>query len=279
MPTIDDLIVSIQVEEEQTKKRYERATAEIQNMLAKAKADGRANLSDEEDADCEAAFKTRDKARVDLKGIENKLARALKVKSEEADVELSLLERGKSGDTRSTAARPAYDQVARVGREERTYHAGNSGKGGPFLRDVVRQYLFRDLDAELRLTRHMQEERVERGQYLTRAAGDSSTANYAGLTVPQYLTDMYAPAIANLRPFADICNKHDLPPDGMTVNISRITTPSTVSLQATENTAVAAGGDPGFDDTLLTENVQTAAGQETLSRQALDRGTGGRGRP
>jgi hypothetical protein len=29
-----------------------------------------------------------------------------------------------------------------------------------------------------------------------------------------------------------------------------------------------------IDDTLLTENVQTAAGQQTLSRQALDRGTG-----
>jgi hypothetical protein len=29
-----------------------------------------------------------------------------------------------------------------------------------------------------------------------------------------------------------------------------------------------------IDDTLLTENVQTAAGQQTLSRQAIDRGTG-----
>jgi hypothetical protein len=29
-----------------------------------------------------------------------------------------------------------------------------------------------------------------------------------------------------------------------------------------------------LDDTLLTENIQTAAGQQTLSRQAIDRGTG-----
>jgi HK97 family phage major capsid protein len=273
MTTIDDLIQSIEIEEEQTKKRYSRATAEIETALAKAKAEGRATLTEEEDGEIEAAFRTRDRARTDLVGIDTKLARARKVKSEEAEVELGLMERGHP-DSTTTAPRPAYDRVARVGQEERTYHKGNTGKGGPFLRDIVKQYLFRDMEAEMRLTRHMQEERVERGVYLTRAAGDSATANYSGLVVPQYLVDMYAPAIANLRPFADICNKHDLPPDGMTVNISRITTPSTVALQATENASVAAGSDPGFDDTLLTENVQTAAGQETLSRQAIDRGTG-----
>jgi hypothetical protein len=221
----------------------------------------------------EVAFATRDKSREDLKGIERKLERAMRVKAEEGEVELSLLERAKDGGS-NTATRVGYDKQTRVGAEERTYHPGNCRKGGPFIRDVVRQYLFRDLDAEMRLTRHMKEERIERGAYMTRAVGDSTTSNYAGLVVPQYLTDMYAPAVAALRPFADICNKHDLPPDGMTVNISRITTPSTVSLQSTELSTVAAGADPGFDDTLLTENVQTAAGQETLSRQAIDRGTG-----
>lgn len=158
--------------------------------------------------------------------------------------------------------------MARIGSEERTYHRGNARKGGPFVRDVLMQYLYRDLEAETRLVRHMQEERVERGPYLERAVG---TGAFAGLTVPQYLTDMYAPATAALRPFADVCNKHDLPSSGMTVNISRITTSSGVALQATENTAVL---NVDMDDTLLTENVQTAAGQQTVSRQAIDRGTG-----
>jgi hypothetical protein len=57
----------------------------------------------------------------------------------------------------------------------------------------------------------------------------------------------------------------------MTINISRITTASGVAVQATENTAVQ---NTDMDDTLLTENVQTAAGQQTLSRQAIDRATG-----
>src|SRR5207244_200397 len=60
-----------------------------------------------------------------------------------------------------------------------------------------------------------------------------------------------------------------LPPEGMTVNLGRITTPTSVGLQTTENTTVA---NQDIDDTLLTENVQTAAGYVQVSRQAIDRG-------
>ncbi|WP_328449113.1 hypothetical protein [Amycolatopsis sp. NBC_00438] len=171
-----------------------------------------------------------------------------------------------AGAARSTAS--AYDQVARVGSEPRTYTRESDRKGSLFLRDVARQFLTRDPDAIDRLARHMSEEKVERGQQLQRAAG---TGAFSGLVVPQYLTDMYAPAVANMRPFADICNHHDLPSEGMTVNISRITTASSVALQASENSAVS---ETDMDDTLLTENVQTASGQQTLSRQAIERGTG-----
>jgi ABC-type proline/glycine betaine transport system substrate-binding protein len=103
----------------------------------------------------------------------------------------------------------------------------------------------------------MAEERVERSQYLTRAVG---TGAFAGLTVPQYLTDLYAAPAAALRPFADACTKHPLPADGMTVNISRGTTATGVALQASENSAVQ---ETNFDDTLLSPAVQTAAGQQT----------------
>lgn len=267
-PTIDELLLSIDVEEQQARKAKERAIAEVKTILAKAKNDGRANLTTEEDNDVEAAMATRKRAEVDLEGILHKKERAEAIKKVEADADLGMLERTADPVT-SGSRKPAYDRVARVGQEERTYHRGQEGgKGALFLRDIARQYLYRDMEAEGRLARHMQEERIERGQYMTRA---SNTGNFAGLTVPQYLTDMYAPATANLRPFADTCNHHDLPSEGMTVNISRITTPTAVSLQASENSAV---GTADIDDTLLTENVQTAAGIATLSRQALDRGTG-----
>jgi hypothetical protein len=163
---------------------------------------------------------------------------------------------------------PAYDQVARVGQEERTYRPDQDRRGSTFERDVAAAFIG-DYEAQARLSRHMAEERVERGaQIEERAAG---TGAFAGLVVPQYLTDLYAPAAAARRPFADAIRGHDLPPQGMTVNLSRITTPTSVALQTSENAAVA---EVDIDDTLMTINVQTNAGQQTLSRQAIERGSG-----
>ena len=176
-----------------------------------------------------------------------------------------------------------YDRVARVGAEERTYNRGNDRNGRTFIRDV--QAVFSPGGALAtasveRLTRHMQEERVERAAYFDqermasldgaseRAVG---TGAFAGLTVPQYLTDMYAPLARAARPFADAINRHDLPPDGMTLTLSQITTGTDVGSQATENTAVT---EQNLDDTALTINVLTNAGQQTMSLQASRRGTG-----
>ena len=155
-----------------------------------------------------------------------------------------------------------------VTSEARTYSVEKDTHktGADFVRDVAAAALG-NFEARDRLARHMSEERVERGDQLARAAG---TGAFAGLTVPQYLTDLYAPAAAAMRPFADVCRKLPLPPEGMTVNISRITTATSAAAQ-TENAAVS---ETNIDDTLLTENVLTVAGQQTLSRQSVERSTG-----
>jgi hypothetical protein len=261
--TIDDLIAAIEVEKEAAEKRLKKCGAEVQLILDKAQQDGRAALTVEEDQRVTELFAARDQARTDIVGIDTKLANANKIKTEEMERET------KQRETRATETRkPSYDQVARVGREERTYRKDQDPSGKGFLMDVSRQFLYQDVEASHRLAQHMREERVERAEYLQRAVGTSA---FSGLTVPQYLTDMYAPATANLRPFADACNKHPLPEAGMSVNISRITTASSAALQAAENDAVS---ETNMDDTLLTVPVQTAAGQQTVSRQAIDRGTG-----
>lgn len=178
----------------------------------------------------------------------------------------------------SQQAGRAYDDVARIGQEPRTYRADTDRGGRQFIRDVARAFYYgpsADGGASERLSRHMAEERVVRGDQLLDRAGQTDravgTGAFAGLTVPQYLTDMYAPAAAALRPFADACNGHTLPESGMTLNLSRITTTTGVALQASENAAVQ---NTDIDDTLLTIAVQTAAGQQTMSRQAIERGTG-----
>ncbi|MFD9706204.1 phage major capsid protein [Lentzea sp. NPDC059081] len=163
----------------------------------------------------------------------------------------------------------AHDQVARVGAEERTYRPDTDPKGVDFARDVVSSFLG-DFEAKERLARHSQEEVVERRVAVTgaqqRAVG---TGAFAGLVVPQYLVDMFAPMATAGRPFADACRHHDLPPTGMTVNLGRGTTGTSVDDQASENAAVA---EQDYDDTLLTINVRTAAGQQTVSRQGAERG-------
>lgn len=263
MTTIDELIARIEVEHDAASKTAERCKAEVLHILDTASAEGRSNLTEEEDQRVADLKKTRDQAKIDLQGIDRKLTEARAVKADELNATAEQSKTNPTGHRRAN-----INEAMRIGREERTYRPDVDRRGGQFIRDVARQFLFRDMQAEERLARHMQEERVERSQYLQRAAGTSA---FAGLVVPQYLTDLYAPATAALRPFADICNKHDLPPDGMTVNISQITTATSVAIQASQNTAVS---ETNIDDTLLTENVQTAAGQQTLSRQAIERGTG-----
>ncbi len=269
-PTTEEIILSLDIELEQAQKRESRAIESVKTTLAKAKRDGRANLTVDEDADVETWLRDQKQAQVDIEGIKHKRKQAVAIK----DIEDRNDERMREVrvDPVAGAGRTAgYDMQARVGREERTYHKGNTGDGGLFLRDITRTFLYRDPESEGRLNRHMREERVERGQYMERAAGDATTGAFAGLTVPQYLTDMYAPKARALRPFADACTHHDLPSDGMTVNISQITTGTTAAVQANEFDAVSG---TSIDDTLLTENVKTASGQQSLSRQAIERGTG-----
>ena len=175
---------------------------------------------------------------------------------------------GQTAAAPGTEAR-AYDQVARVGQEKRTFNPESDPKGVRFLSQVAATTLTGRWSDDL--ARHMDEEKAERGaqlsQHLDRAAGTSA---FAGLVVPQYLTDMVAPHAKGGRPFADACRHHDLPETGMTVNISKITTGTDTGVQ-TEGSAVT---EQDIDDTLLSPAIQTNAGQQTLSRQAVERGVG-----
>lgn len=159
----------------------------------------------------------------------------------------------------------------RVGAEPRTYARENDPKGVQFLRDVALSAMGDSLASD-RLSRHMREEVVDRaaaGTPLTdRAVGTSA---FAGLVVPQYLVDLVAPNAKAGRPLADALRHHDLPDEGMTVNLSKITTGTSADVQAAQGDAVS---ETNIDDTLLSVDVQTNAGQQTVARQAIERGAG-----
>ena len=161
---------------------------------------------------------------------------------------------------------PEKVDTVRVKSEARTYNKSSAAHGVSFYRDVYNNYQVHDPGAAQRLQRHQQEARTE--ELAGYEARDIGTGAFAGLTVPQYLTELVAPLQRAMAPTVGICNRHPLPDDGMTVNISRITTGTGVAVQATENAAVQ---ETDADDTLLTVNVRTYAGQQDLSRQALER--------
>ena len=115
-----------------------------------------------------------------------------------------------------------------------------------------------DYKAQERLNKHQDFE-----------ARDVGTGAFTGLVVPQYLLDEYAPIARAGSAFYNAVPKKDLPAYGNKIEISRITTGSQAAEQASENSAVQ---ETNMDDTLLTVNVDTIAGQQDVSRQALERG-------
>ncbi|MCC9705544.1 hypothetical protein E4N62_09875 [Streptomyces sp. MNU76] len=264
MPTLADQIRKVEGVRDNARHRKDMAQKQAERVLDAAQSAGRTHLTAEEDRAVQEFTEARDAAVIEVRNAARDLEQLRAVQLEE----VTYAQRANQ-ITPTQVRKPAYDRVARIGMEQRTYRPDEDPAGRNFLMDISRQFMFGDVGANERLARHMQEERVERGEYLTRAVG---TGAFAGLTVPQYLTEMFAPGTASLRPFADAaCAPHPLPASGMTIEISRITTSSSAALQTTQNTAVS---ETNMDDTQLSVPVQTAAGQQTISRQAIERGTG-----
>jgi HK97 family phage major capsid protein len=145
-----------------------------------------------------------------------------------------------------------------VKRESRTYNPQGSHS---FIADAYAAQFNNDYVAAERLARHAQEERVERR--------DVTSSNFAGLVVPQYLTDLAAPFARAGRVTCDLARKHALPDAGLTLSISKVTTGSSVAAQS-EGATVS---ETNMDDTKLDISVNTYAGQQNVSRQAIERGT------
>ena len=205
--------------------------------------------------------------RTDLTEEETTKVDGLVAESRSLDEKIEKLTAQAQSDAKAAEARSAVVEVAMpkasitTVRSERTYRPDS---GSSFVRDAFNAQVKNDFVAQERLARHMKEEEIERR--------DVDTSNFAGLVIPQYLVDLAAPLARAGRPTADFAtNKMNLPPAGMSLEISRMTTGTSTAIQETQNTAVS---ETDADDTLLSIPVRTIAGQQDLSRQAIERGTG-----
>jgi HK97 family phage major capsid protein len=206
--------------------------------------------------------------RTDLTAEETEKVDALVAESRSLDEKIEKAKVQFDADAKVAEARKAVAEVAtpstasaKIVSEPRTY---TTNSGNSFVRDAFNAQVKGDFSASERLARHMKEESIERR--------DVDTGNFTGLVIPQYLVDLAAPLARAGRPTADFAtNKMSLPPAGMTLNISRMTTGTSTAVQETQNTSVS---ETDADDTLLTVDVRTIAGQQDLSRQVIERGTG-----
>lgn len=148
--------------------------------------------------------------------------------------------------------------IVAVKSEPRTYTPQSTNS---FVRDAFSAQFMNDFAASQRLSQHMNEERVERR--------DVTSANFAGLIVPQFLTALAAPFARAGRPFLDVARKHALPNDGLVISISKVTTGTATAVQS-EGAAVQ---ETNMDDTKLDVDIVTVAGQQNVSRQSIERGT------
>ena len=217
----------------------------VEAILALAETEGRSDMTAEE-------TEKFDVARAELREIDDKIT-ALQAR------ESDLVDLATRSDKAAEVRKEVLPMNIRVVSEEKTYRADSEHD---FLSDAIAAKFGNDNAASDRLARARDEALAEYR---------STTGNFGGLVVPQYLTEQFAATLASGRPFLEAVTKVALPAQGMNMVIPRGATSTGVAAQATEGSGVNL---QTFTESDLTVPVRTFSGQQVVSRQSIDRGTG-----
>jgi HK97 family phage major capsid protein len=221
----------------------------VEAILALAETEGRSDMTAEE-------TEKFDVARAELREIDDKIT-ALQAR------ESDLVDLATRSDKAAEVRKEVLPMNVKVVSEEQTYRADSEHD---FLSDAIAAKFGNDSAAGDRLAR-AREEALYGGKLSLR----STSGNFGGLVVPQYLTEQFAATLASGRPFLENVTKVALPEQGMNMVIPRGATSTGVAAQTTEGTGVT---NQTFTESDLTVPVRTFAGQQVVSRQSIDRGTG-----
>jgi HK97 family phage major capsid protein len=216
----------------------------VEQVLAAIEEEGRSEMNAEETEKFDAA-------RAELREIDDKIT-ALQAR------ESDLVDLASRSEKAAEARKEVIPMNVKVVSEEKTYRADGEHD---FLADAVAAKFGNDHAAADRLARARDEALV---------SYRSTTGNFGGLVVPQYLTEQYAATLASGRPFLEAVTKVALPASGMNMVLPRGATSTGVAAQTTEGTAV---NNQTMTESDLTIPVRTFAGQQVVSRQSIDRGT------
>ena len=216
----------------------------VEAILALAEEEGRSDMTADETEKFDAA-------RAELREIDDKIT-ALQAR------EIDLVDLATRSEKAAEARKEVLPMNIKVVSEEKTYRADGEHD---FLADAVAAKFGNDHAAADRLARARDEALLDYR---------STTGNFGGLVVPQYLTEQYAATLASGRPFLENVTKVALPAQGMNMVLPRGATSTGVAAQTTEGTAV---NNQTMTESDLTVPVRTFAGQQVVSRQSIDRGT------
>jgi hypothetical protein len=145
---IDQLVASIEADISSADSKERQARRELDGIINGAQSSGRRVLTAQEDQRSDQLFRDISSAREARAAHQGRLERAREAQADEARIDAESRVRRDTG-----AAPPAYDQVARIGREAREYNPGNDPRGSGFLADVARAQVMGDAAAWSRLSR------------------------------------------------------------------------------------------------------------------------------
>jgi HK97 family phage major capsid protein len=222
--------------------KREAHQAELDAVIDAASTEAR-DLNDTEAVAFAEAKAAIDSVDTDLKALRAREAELVEVEARKA----------------AASALPATYGGAVVRKEARTYEP--HARDRSFFADAYRSQFGYDGGSRERIERHMREVEVERR--------DITSGTLNGLIPPLYLLDQAAELARAMRPFADVVPQYELPANGMSVVVTRVTTGTATAAQTSQNTAVH---EVDLVTTDLTVSVNTIAGQQDVSRQALERG-------
>ena len=239
-------------EREQKQKALDEARAAMKKVTDGAEARGDGALSADE---VKAHTEARDKATA--------LVAEIKALDEARAETEQRIDDWEASEAARAAAEESAKRYGGTERVERVNEPDLYRKGGEhsFFSDIYRMRYDADPMATERIMRH---QRVHDSE--ARAVGTSA---FAGLVVPQYLTEDYAAVAREGRPLADFIGARPLPPEGMTLNVPRGDTGTLVNSQSTQNNNVS---EQDVGNTDIVVPVVTIAGQQNMSRQSIDRG-------
>jgi HK97 family phage major capsid protein len=135
-------------------------------------------------------------------------------------------------------------------------------RGESFFGDLYRAQKYNDQAALDRLRRN---QKHALGEMRDVTSGDPGGA---GFIPPIYLAEYWADLPRAGRPFADSVPTFPFPPNGLTITVPKVQTGVTEAVQTVENEAVS---ETDIDTQTVTASMVTIAGQNDISRQALER--------